>query len=432
MSALLALLLVAGLCPPVHPTGTPELENVARGGPQAGEPVDTLQLASSNTEFAFSLYKQLASKNPNRNVVFSPLSISMALAFLSLGARSTTLTEILEGLKFNLTETPEAEIHRGFQNLLGSLSRPSDPLQLSVGNAMFVSESLKLLDTFKADAQALFASEAFSTNFQNTNAAERLINRYVEKKTQGKIVDLIKGLNPRTAMVLVNYIFFKAKWKTPFDPRDTVKTKFHVSKTRSVNVPMMNVEDLRAPYLRDTELACTLVELQYTSGDSALFILPDPGKMKQVEDRLNPETLRRWRALLQMSDIDELSLPKFSITSNYQLEKTLPRLGVSKVFTRQADLSGITSNKKLKVSQVVHQTVLDVAEVGTEAAAATGIKITPLSAKWGSNIYVRFDRPFLLAIICKKTQSVLFLAKVVNPNQGRAPSSWSSGPARPH
>ena len=67
--------------------------------------VDSLTLASSNTDFAFSLYKELVLKNPDENVVFSPFSICTALALLSLGAKSNTLKEILEGLKFNLTGT---------------------------------------------------------------------------------------------------------------------------------------------------------------------------------------------------------------------------------------------------------------------------------------------------------------------------------------
>ncbi|XP_037359869.1 alpha-1-antichymotrypsin-like [Talpa occidentalis] len=434
MSPLLALLLVAGLCAPVRGQSEdiPEQENVAQEGQLTGAPRDTLRLASSNTKFAFGLYKQLAAKNRNRNVAFSPLSISMALAFLSLGARSATWTEILKGLKFNLTEIPESEIHQGFQHLLSTLSRPNDQLQLSLGNAMFIDESLRLLEKFKAEAQALYAAEAFSTSFMDTAAAEKLINSYVEKKTQGKIVDLIKGLEQPTAMVLVNYIFFKAKWKKPFDPRDTFKTKFYVSKSRPVTVSMMSMEELTAPNFRDKALGCTVLELQYTSNDSALLILPDTGKMRQVEARLSPETLRRWRASLQMSLIDELYLPKFSISSNYQLENILPRLGIRKVFTHQADFSGVTGRKNLKVSQMVHQTELDVAEVGTEAAAATGVKMIPLSGKWGPMKIMNFNRPFLLCIVSKKTESILFLAKVANPNQGKAPSSLSNGPARLH
>lgn len=67
--------------------------------------------------------------------------------------------------------------------------------------------------------------------------------------------------------------------------------------------------------------------------------------------------------------------------------------------------------------QVVHKTVIKVAETGTEAAAATGIKVIPMSGKVGPMTIVNFNRPFLLSIISKDTQSIMFLAKVVNPNQ---------------
>ncbi|XP_036986225.2 alpha-1-antichymotrypsin [Artibeus jamaicensis] len=418
MSFLLALgLLVAGLCPTVHglPGGVPDRTNVTQEGQHKETPVDLLRFASSNTDFAFSLYRQLALKDPTKNVVFSPMSISMALAFLSLGARDTTLTEILRGLKFNLTETSETEIHQGFQHLLHALSQASNQLHLSVGNAMFVHEKLELLDKFRNDANALYASEAFSTNFQDTVAAKKLINDYVEKKTQGKIVGLIKSLQARTVMILVNYIFFRAKWMTPFDPNDTAESKFYLSKRKSVKVPMMSLEGLRTPYFRDEELACTVVELRYTSNDSMLLILPDQGKMKEVEAALLPETLTRWRGSLQTRSID-IFLPKFSVSSNYNLKDVLSQLGMRQVFTTEADLSGVTGTKGLMVTQVVHRTLIDVAENGTEAAAATAIGLALLSLRI-PDIRVEFNRPFLLAILSKDTQNVLFFAKVVNPKE---------------
>lgn len=91
-----------------------------------------------------------------------------------------------------------------------------------------------------------------------------------------------------------------AKWETPFDPDDTFEAKFFVGKRKSVKVSMMSIEDLTIPYFRDEDLSCTVVELKYTSNDSALFILPDKDKMEQVEATLLPETLRRWRDSLQM------------------------------------------------------------------------------------------------------------------------------------
>ena len=86
-----------------------------------------------------------------------------------------------------------------------------------------------------------------------------------------------------------------AKWKMPFNPNFTTEADFHVSKNRTVKVPMMGIRALTVPYFRDEELACTVVELPYTSNDSALFILPDDGRMEDVEAKLLPETLRRWR-----------------------------------------------------------------------------------------------------------------------------------------
>ncbi|XP_020754803.2 serpin A3-3 [Odocoileus virginianus] len=405
MSPFLALgLLLAGICS-VHclPENVMVKDQHRR--------VDDHTLASSNTDFAFSLYKKLALENPSKNVIFSPLSVSIALAFLSLGARGSTLTEILEGLKFNLTEIQEKEIHQGFQHLLQTLNKPSNQLQLNVGNAMFVQEDLELLDQFIEDARVLFSSGAFSTNFRNPEAAKSLINEYVKNKTQGKIEELFKFLSPRTELVLVNYIYFKAQWKTRFDPKHTQQAKFHVSENKTVEVPMMTL-GLETPYFQDEELGCTLVELTYTSNDSALLILPDEGKMQDLEAKLNPETLTRWRKSLQPRRIHELYLPKFSIKSDYVLNNILSQMGIKKIFS-DADLSGITGTSDLVVSQVVHSAALDVDEEGTEGAAATGISMERTFLR----ITVRFNRPFLIAIVLKDTQSIIFLGKVTNPSQ---------------
>ncbi|XP_005701519.3 PREDICTED: serpin A3-7 isoform X1 [Capra hircus] len=410
MGPLLALgLLVAGLCSRVHCLP----ENVTPEGQHKGTSVDDHALASSNTDFAFSLYKQLALKNPNKNVIFSPLSISIALAFLSLGARGPTVAEILEGLKFNLTETPETEIHQGFQHLLQTFNQPSNQLQLSVGNAMFVPEELTLLDKFRKDAEAFYASEVLPINFKESKAAIKLINEYVKNKTHGKIEKLFNDHDQLTDLILLNYIFFKAQWKTPFNPHRTYDSEFLVSKDKRVQVPMMTL-GLETPYFRDEELGCTLVELTYTSNDSALFILPDEGKMQDLEAKLIPETLTRWRNSLQPRHIDKLSLPRFSISSDYQLKDILSHLGMKKIFTNDADFSGITNDHKPAVSQVVHKAVLDVGEEGTEGAAVTAVTMMT-SALLG--LTVSFNRPFLISIFCKDTQSIIFLAKVTNPKE---------------
>lgn len=181
--------------------------------PAEGKNLAHVKLASSNADFAFKFYKQVREKNSNKNIFFSPLSISTAFAMLSLGARSNTLNQLHEGLAFNLTEMEEQEIHEGFQRVLQLLNDPGQEVQLSMGNALFIDKRLKLLQKFLDDVTNFYYSEAISSNFQNSSEAVKEINKYIETKTHGKIVDLLKRLDRGTMMVLVNYIYFKGKWR---------------------------------------------------------------------------------------------------------------------------------------------------------------------------------------------------------------------------
>uniref|UniRef100_A0A8C3X6X1 Serpin domain-containing protein n=1 Tax=Catagonus wagneri TaxID=51154 RepID=A0A8C3X6X1_9CETA len=112
--------------------------------------------------------------------------------------------------------------------------------------------------------------------------------------------------------------------------------------------------------------------------------------------------------------IAALYLPRFSISSDYNLQDILPQLGIGEVFSDQADLSGVTNTTPLRVSQVVHSALLNVAEEGTEGSASTGIVLERKSFQ--SNT-VRFDRPFLFSVVLKDTQSIIFLGKIVDPNR---------------
>lgn len=178
-----------------------------------GENLPHVKLAPSNADFAFKLYKQIRDESDDRNILFSPLSISTAFTMLTLGARSNTLRELYKGLAFNLTQMGEQQIHEGFQHILQLLNDPQREVQLNMGNALFVNNKVELLQTFMDHVKNFYYAEAVSSNFQNPEAIKE-INKYVETKTHGKFVDLVKSLDPETVMVLINYIFFKGEWQT--------------------------------------------------------------------------------------------------------------------------------------------------------------------------------------------------------------------------
>lgn len=181
-----------------------------------GEAIACLKLVPNNADFAFQFFRELTQETTNKNIFFSPVSISSAFAMLALGARSATQSQILEGLAFNLTEIQEKEIHEGFQNLIHMLNHPEGGVQLNMGNAIFVTEKLKLLEKFLDDTKVLYQMEAFTTDFNKPTEAEKQINDYIERKTHGKITNVVKDLDPQTVMLLASFVFFKGEFPLGF------------------------------------------------------------------------------------------------------------------------------------------------------------------------------------------------------------------------
>ncbi|MCQ7614237.1 hypothetical protein NP188_24430 [Salmonella enterica] len=233
------LLLLAGLCCLIPSFLAEDAQETDPSKHNEGLPA-CHKIAPSLADFAFTLYRELAHQFNSTNIFFSPVSVATAFAMLSLGTKGSTHTQLLEGLSFNLTQTTEPEIHEGFQHLLRTLNKPSNELQLTAGNGLFVDSSLKLVEKFLEDVKNLYHSEAFSVDFGDSEEAKKTINNFVEKGTQGKIVDLVKELNKDTVLALVNYISFKGKWVKPFDVKHTEEADFHVDESTTVKVPMMS------------------------------------------------------------------------------------------------------------------------------------------------------------------------------------------------
>ncbi|XP_021257523.1 alpha-1-antiproteinase F-like [Numida meleagris] len=366
---------------------------------------------SSYADFAFRFYKQAISKEADKNIFFSPMSISTAFAMLAVGAKSTTLTQIFEGLGFdNLTETRIRDIHESFHKVLAVLNCTDVNITLNIGNALFPAIGYELQEPFLQNIQQFYDADFFSTDFHKPEEAKLQINNYVKEKTQGKIPELIAHLDAKTILVLVNYIYFKAAWEKSFDSADTYEDDFFVNPNECVRVNMMQHEsDYNSYYDRD--LSCEVIELPYKGSAQALLILPDDGKMKQVENALSKETVCNWLSKFEIRRV-HLHLPRISISGSYDVKDLFKEMGITEVFSSNADLSGISGSRALQVSQAIHKALLVLDETGTEAAGATAIILTKVSL---SSITIKFNRPFIVLIFDKATSTTLFMGKIVDP-----------------
>ncbi|NXF45304.1 A1AT2 antiproteinase, partial [Oceanites oceanicus] len=362
-------------------------------------------------DFVFRFYKQAISKEADKNVFFSPVSISAAFAMLAVGAKSTTLSEIFEGLGFDrLTEIRIHNIHESFHKIFSVLNCTDVNITLNIGNALFAAIGYEPQETFLQNTKQFYDAEFFSSNFHKQEEAKKQINKHVEEKTKGKIPELIGHLGPSTVLVLVNYIYFKAAWEKSFDPLRTYEDDFFVNTNASVRVNMMRRDSNYDSYY-DQDLSCEVVELPYQGTARALLILPDDGKMKQVEDALSKETVCKWDNKLVTRRLG-LQLPKISVSGSYDVKNLLKEMGITEVFSSNADLSGISGSHNLQVSQAIHKALLEIDEAGTEAAGATAIILTRVLHP---SVTIKFNRPFIILISDKATGTTLFMGKIVDP-----------------
>ncbi|XP_072513010.1 alpha-1-antitrypsin homolog [Salminus brasiliensis] len=368
-------------------------------------------LSPHNADFAFSLYKKLSAhpEAQGKNIFFSPLSISMALSMLALGAKGDTHSQIFSTLGYSAL-TPD-QVNESFEHLLHMLGHNQDAMLLEVGSAVAIREGFKPVDKFLKDAQHFYQGEAFNVDFSNSEVAVQEVNKYIAKKTKDLITDMIKSLDQQTVMMLINYIYFRGKWETPFEERHTHKADFHVDENTKVTVDMMKRTG-RYDFYHDRENSTSIIMVPYKGNTSMMIVLPDEGKMQELEKHISKDHLKKWHSKLSERYMG-LFMPKFSISACISLGETLKEMGIVHAFSGTADFSGIGEENNLMVSKILHQGVLKVDEKGTEAAAATTIEIMLTSIRIPE--FVILNRPFLVFIVEDSTKSILFMGKVSNP-----------------
>jgi serpin B len=389
-------------------------------------PQDDLQtLAAGNRAFAADLYQQL--RTQDGNLIFSPYSISLALAMTYAGAREETAGQMADTLHFML---PEDSLHPAFNALsqyLQSLAQPptspqpaptGEPpkgLQLEIANSLWGQKDFNFQQDFLDLLARNYGAGLRLVDFLNDpETARQLINDWVSQQTHDKIQNLFPqdSIDSKTRLALVNAIYFKASWMQAFNPDKTQQGVFHLKDGGQVTVPMMSSGEAAKYYARDTDYQ--VVGLPYLGGQSMMVVLlPDEGKFDQVEASLDDQQLNSILNSLDEMAVD-LYMPKFKIESQFDLPKTLAALGMPDAFDPNlADFSGMDGSRDLYISQVMHKAFVDVDESGTEAAAATGVAISLSAIQETTTVNV--DRPFMFFIYEPGHGTILFAGRVLNP-----------------
>ncbi|KAM9164765.1 serpin B6-like [Pangshura tecta] len=377
-------------------------------------------LSKSNTTFALNLFKKLSENAKTQNLFFSPLSISSALAMVFLGAKSNTAAQMAKVLALDKAE----EIHGGYQSLISEINKPGTNYVLRIANRLYGEKTFTFLATFIDCCQKFYHAELEQLDFSRAAEDSRKhINSWVEEKTEGKIQNLLAQgvVDSMTRLVLVNAIYFKGNWETPFNKYHTVERQFKINKNESKPVQMMfKTAKFNMRYIG--EFQTKILDLPYVDNETSMIILlPDEIQdnstgLEQLERELTYEKLIEWihPEMMDYSEV-EVFLPRFKLEQAYELKPVLKSMGMADAFdSNKVDLSGMSASNDLVLSEVVHKSFVEVNEEGTEAAAATGVIMLKGCCL---QIPPQFtaDHPFLFFIRHNKTGNILFYGRFCSP-----------------
>ncbi len=374
--------------------------------------------ASSISKFAVKMYKQIV--EDDKNIFFSPYSITTAFGMADAGAKGNTDLQIREALQVTLDGD---DFHNGLNGLDQSLkifSDATDNLELNVENSIWAQDSVTYFKVGYLDKLARnYGAGVYMLDFINEPDPSRIIiNDWVAQKTNQRIKDLIPQLaiTTETRLVLTNAIYFLADWEYKFDSTLTATDTFHTADGNSIQTPMMRfVNDKPVNMLYNYTGDVRILELPYKGNRIAMdLILPNNGKYKAFEDSITAEGLGGLISGLDSTELDRVKIPKFQFTTpSLSIKKALQNIGMVVPFTDAADFSGI-SDLSLKIADVFHKAFIKVDESGTEAAAATAIIFVPTSAQPNTKFFVA-NRPFMYLIRDKQTNAILFMGRIMNP-----------------
>ncbi|XP_070987177.1 neuroserpin-like [Oncorhynchus clarkii lewisi] len=373
----------------------------------------------TTAEFSVRLYHQLQARGGDDNIIFSPLSVAVALGMVELGARGASLTQIRQAVGFS--HLPTDEEFSLLQNLTGALSEDDAHYIIRLANSLFLQSGVTFNPEFLRLMRKYFRAEVETVDFSESAAVAEQINGWVENHTESKIRDLLSAddFSSVTQLTLVNAVYFRGSWKNQFRPENTRTFSFSKDDGSEAQTHMMYQQgDFYYGEFSDGSSEAggvyQVLEMPYEGEDmSMLVVLPrQEVPLAVLEPIIRAPLLEEWANNVKRQKV-EVYLPRFKVEQKVDLKEALQDLGIKNIFSKDADLSAMTDGKDLFIGKAVQKAYLEVTEEGAEGAAGSGmIALTRTLVLYPQ---VMADHPFFFIIRNRRTGSILFMGRVMTP-----------------
>jgi serpin B len=351
--------------------------------------------------------------------VISPTSIAIALAMLEPGANDQGLSELRSLLHI---ADPKA-FHDSMAALQQSLEsrkaseqndKPEGDVEMHVANAAFVQDGYPVQPAYVDAITRSYGPTVQRVDYaSHTKQAIDDINAFVAKQTKDRIKTIVtdNDVDSDTVLALVNALYMKASWLTPFHKDETRSDTFHKRDSSTTTIQLMHGHS-DASLRGDGWVAGTK---QYIGNLAVQFVLPDEGHFDDVAGRIGTV----FGAITYPPDSDaDLAVPRFTTQQRAPLDDALKQRGLNAVFGT-GYLLPIAHDPRLFVKTVAHATFLAMDEQGTEAAASTAVvaNATSAPATPPERVPVILTRPFFFRILDTESGATLFVGRIMEPKE---------------
>lgn len=344
--------------------------------------------------FYRTIVQKLLLDEKGKNATCSPSNIYMALSMLAEVTDSNSRRQILDLLGAKNVEQLRAQAKAVWESSYENDSQGT----LILGNSFWLSDTFKYKEApFRTLMNSYYAS-GFAGEM-GSDTLNKKLQDWINEQTGGLLAEQAKSAetDPSTVLALVSTVYFKGQWNEKFMTDETKKNTFHGA-DGDTQCDFMYQKASECGYLDSDGFKA--VSKSFIDGSTMYFILPDSGKPEKLIENgkaidlvLNPESFSDSNLTVN------LAMPKFDVTSDIDLKKSLIQLGVTDIMdSDKSDFSPMTDMGGIYCSSAKHAARVTVDEEGCKAAAFTMMTADSAACVELKEVDFTLDRPFVFAI----------------------------------
>ncbi|KAL0592692.1 Neuroserpin, partial [Plecturocebus cupreus] len=302
-------------------------------------------------DLSVNMYNRLRATGEDENILFSPLSIALAMGMMELGAQGSTQKEIRHSMGYDsLKNGKEFSVLKEFSNIV---TAKESQYVMKIANSLFVQNGFHVNEEFLQMMKKYFNAEVNYVDFSQNVAVANHINKWVENNTNNLLKDLVspRDFDAATHLALINAVYFKGNWKSQFRPENTRTFSFTKDDESEVQIPMMyqQGEFYYGEFSDGSNEAggiYQVLEIPYEGDEISMMLVLSRQEvpLATLEPLVKAQLIEEWANSVKKQKV-EVYLPRFTVEQEIDLKDVLKALGITEIFIKDANLTGLSGKK---------------------------------------------------------------------------------------